>query len=111
VREATYYSYTFPEPAGLREQPLRPGEAVWAEEGRSPAGLLPYEAVRAVRESAWGAARLPGEHVPGRRLHGRLGPGRASVSLVSRPIRVGSAARGVTRGLGSRELQPMVRQR
>ena len=50
VREATYYSYTFPEPAGLREQPLRPGEAVWAEEGRSPAALLPYEAVRAAAE-------------------------------------------------------------
>ncbi len=46
VREAAYYSYTFPEPAGLREQPLRPGEAVWAEEGRNPAALLPYEAVR-----------------------------------------------------------------
>jgi hypothetical protein len=50
VREATYYSYTFPEPAGLREQPLRPGEAVWAEEGRSPAALLPYEAVRAAAD-------------------------------------------------------------
>jgi Family of unknown function (DUF5996) len=47
VREATYYSYTFPEPVGLRAEPLRPGEAVWAEEGRSPAALLPYEAVRA----------------------------------------------------------------
>ena len=46
VREATYYSYTFPEPAGLREQPL-PGEAVWAEEGRSPAALLSYGAVGA----------------------------------------------------------------
>jgi Family of unknown function (DUF5996) len=50
VREATYYSYTFPEPAGLREQPLRPGEALWAEEGRSPAALLPYEAVRAAAD-------------------------------------------------------------
>jgi Family of unknown function (DUF5996) len=50
VREATYYSYTFPEPAGLREQPLRPGEAVWAEDGRNPAALLPYEAVRAAAD-------------------------------------------------------------
>jgi hypothetical protein len=50
VREATYYSYTFPEPAGLRDQPLRPGEAVWAAEGRSPAALLPYEAVRAAAD-------------------------------------------------------------
>jgi hypothetical protein len=46
VKEATFYSYTAPEPAGLREQPLHPSEAVWAEEGRSPAALLPYEAVR-----------------------------------------------------------------
>jgi Family of unknown function (DUF5996) len=46
VREASYYSYTAPEPPELRRQPLRPSEAFWAEEGRSPAALLPYEAVR-----------------------------------------------------------------
>jgi hypothetical protein len=50
VREASYYSYTAPEPAGLRQQPLRPGEAFWADEGRSPAALLPYEAVRTAGE-------------------------------------------------------------
>jgi hypothetical protein len=50
VREATYYSYTFPEPDGLREQPLCPDEAVWAEESRSPAAMLPYEAVRAAAD-------------------------------------------------------------
>jgi Family of unknown function (DUF5996) len=47
VREATYYSYASPEPAGLRQQPLRPSEAIWADPGRNPAALLPYEAVRA----------------------------------------------------------------
>jgi Family of unknown function (DUF5996) len=47
VREATYYSYTAPEPPSLRQQPLRPSEAFWADQGRSPAALLPYEAVRA----------------------------------------------------------------
>jgi len=46
VKEATYYSYTSPEPVGLRRQPLRPDEAFWADEGRSPAAMLPYEAVR-----------------------------------------------------------------
>jgi Family of unknown function (DUF5996) len=46
VKEATYYSYTAPEPGGLRRQPLHPREAFWAEEGRNPAALLPYEAVR-----------------------------------------------------------------
>ena len=61
MREATYYSYTFPEPAGLREQPLSPGEAVWAEEGRSPAALLPYEAVRAAPTPGQRSLRIPGE--------------------------------------------------
>jgi Family of unknown function (DUF5996) len=46
VKEATYYSYTSPEPVGLRQQPLRPREAFWADEGRNPAALLPYDAVR-----------------------------------------------------------------
>jgi hypothetical protein len=45
VREPSYYSYTAPEPAGLREQRLQPEEAHWAEPP-SPLALLPYEAVR-----------------------------------------------------------------
>jgi uncharacterized protein DUF5996 len=49
VREASYYSYTAPEPANLREQPLQPEEAFWAEPP-SPLGLLPYEAVRAAAD-------------------------------------------------------------
>jgi Family of unknown function (DUF5996) len=50
VREPTYYSYTAPEPEGLRRQPLRPSEAFWADPGRSPAAMLPYEAVRSARD-------------------------------------------------------------
>jgi hypothetical protein len=42
VREAAYYSYTAPEPAGLRERTLRPDAAAWTE----TLALLPYEAVR-----------------------------------------------------------------
>ena len=42
VREPSYYSYTAPEPDGLRERPLRPDSAVWTE----TLALLPYEAVR-----------------------------------------------------------------
>jgi hypothetical protein len=42
VREPAYYSYTAPEPAGLREQPLRPDAARWTD----TLALLPYEAVR-----------------------------------------------------------------
>jgi hypothetical protein len=46
VREPAYYSYTAPEPAGLREQRLRPAGARWIEQGSSSLAVLPYEAVR-----------------------------------------------------------------
>jgi uncharacterized protein DUF5996 len=46
VREPTYYSYTAPEPANLREQPLQPEEASWAAQGSSSLASLPYDAVR-----------------------------------------------------------------
>jgi hypothetical protein len=46
-REPTYYSYTAPEPEGLRDGALHPHEASWAD---GPTGgslaLLPYETVR-----------------------------------------------------------------
>jgi hypothetical protein len=51
VREPTYYSYTAPEPAGLREQPLRPDEAAWVEQGSGSLALLRYEVVRASTDS------------------------------------------------------------
>jgi hypothetical protein len=46
VREATFYSYTLPEPVDLRLQPLRPGEAFWSELGSGSLARLPYDAVR-----------------------------------------------------------------
>jgi hypothetical protein len=46
VREPTYYSYTAPEPSGLRDRPLRPGEAHWVDQGAGSMALLPYDAVR-----------------------------------------------------------------
>jgi hypothetical protein len=49
VREPCYYSYTAPEPDGLKEQPLRPDAAHWAGEG-SALALLSYESVRAARD-------------------------------------------------------------
>jgi hypothetical protein len=50
AREAYYYSYTAPEPAGLKKKPLRPDDAHWAGEG-SPLALLPYESVRMAADS------------------------------------------------------------
>jgi Family of unknown function (DUF5996) len=46
LREPAYYSYTAPEPSGLRERPLRPDAAAWVEQGAGSMALLPYEAVR-----------------------------------------------------------------
>jgi hypothetical protein len=46
LREPTYYSYTAPEPAQLRERSLTPEAARWAEQGGGSLALLPYEAVR-----------------------------------------------------------------
>jgi hypothetical protein len=45
--DAAYYSYTAPEPAGLRDQPLSAG--AWIESGSGSLAILPYEAVRTAR--------------------------------------------------------------
>ena len=44
VGDATYYSYTAPEPEGLRNEPLSAGS--WIEYGAGSLAVLPYEAVR-----------------------------------------------------------------
>jgi hypothetical protein len=44
VGDAAFYSYTAPEPAGLRDQPLTPGE--WTDTGSGSLAILPYDAVR-----------------------------------------------------------------
>jgi hypothetical protein len=46
VRVPTYYSYTWPDPPGLVEQPLRPDQAVWVETGASHQARLGYDEVR-----------------------------------------------------------------
>jgi Family of unknown function (DUF5996) len=50
MREPTYYSYTAPEPADLRDQPLRPEQAGWIEFGAGSLAVLPYDAVRAASD-------------------------------------------------------------
>jgi hypothetical protein len=47
VGDAAYYSYTAPEPKGLRDQPLSAG--TWIEFGSGSLAVLPYEAVRTAR--------------------------------------------------------------
>jgi hypothetical protein len=48
VGDAAYYSYTAPEPDGLRDQPLPAGE--WIEFGAGSLALLRYEDVRAATD-------------------------------------------------------------
>jgi hypothetical protein len=48
VPDAAYYSYTAPEPAGLRDQPLALGS--WTASGSGSLALLPYDAVRTARD-------------------------------------------------------------
>ena len=46
VGEPAFYSYTAPEPAGLRLQPLVPPQAAWVDGPAGPLALLPYDVVR-----------------------------------------------------------------
>jgi hypothetical protein len=46
VRTPTYYSYTFPEPPGLADEPLEPEAAHWVELGSSHQARIAYEDVR-----------------------------------------------------------------
>ncbi len=48
VGDAAYYSYTAPEPPGLRDQPLPLGS--WMELGSGSLAILSYETVRAARD-------------------------------------------------------------
>lgn len=50
VPDPSYYSYTFPEPADLRRQPLQPTAASWSEQAGGSLALLPYDAVRAATD-------------------------------------------------------------
>ena len=73
--EPAFYSYTAPEPAGLADEPLRPGTATWVDRGSSHLAVLRYDDARAEAqprravldffESAYRAgARLAGWDIP-----------------------------------------------
>jgi Family of unknown function (DUF5996) len=50
LREPAFYSYTAPEPAGLRATALRPAAARWTELPTGSMAILPYEEVRAAHD-------------------------------------------------------------
>jgi hypothetical protein len=52
VGDAAYYSYTAPEPDGLRDQPLSAGE--WIASGSGSMAILPYETVRTASDPRQG---------------------------------------------------------
>lgn len=45
VRDAAFYSYTYPAPEGIDQQSLQPKNARWVEQNGSPMALLMYEDV------------------------------------------------------------------
>ena len=47
-----FYSYTAPEPAGLRDRPLAPDAAAWQASGGGSLAVLPYDAVREAPDPA-----------------------------------------------------------
>ena len=54
--EAAYYGYAYPEPPGLKDVPLGPAEASWADRNESAIGVYCYEDLR--RADDPGAALL-----------------------------------------------------
>lgn len=50
VPYASFYSYTAPEPDGLRDRPLQPDTAVWTELGAGSLARLAYEDVRTAQD-------------------------------------------------------------
>ncbi len=47
-----FYSYTAPEPDGLRDRPLAPAAAAWQDTGNGSLAVLPYDDVRAAADPA-----------------------------------------------------------
>lgn len=43
VREAAFYSYTYPSPKGLDQEPLLPASAKWVDSNGSPMAMLMYD--------------------------------------------------------------------
>ena len=71
VGDAAYYSYTAPEPDGLRDQPLSAGE--WIEFGAGSLAILRYDHGAHGARSRAGVARVPAERLRGRCPSRRLG--------------------------------------
>jgi hypothetical protein len=100
--DAAYYSYTAPEPDGLRDQPLVGGN--WIEAGSGSLALLPYETVRTAGDPrATLLAFLQSAYEAGART-GRLGDGGPAVLVV--PVARGARRAARPRGRLGRRARP-----
>jgi len=69
VPDSSYYSYTAPEPEGLRDEPLPVGD--WVDSGSGSLALLPYDLVRTARDPRGTLlAFMQGAYEAGARLAG-----------------------------------------
>lgn len=69
IEDAAYYSYTAPEPDGLRDEPLPAGD--WISAGAGSLAILPYDRVRTARDPRETLlAFLQGAYEAGARLAG-----------------------------------------
>jgi hypothetical protein len=69
IPDTSYYSYTSPEPDGLRDQPLPVGD--WVASGSGSLAILPYDLVRTARDPRETLlAFLQGAYEAGARLAG-----------------------------------------
>jgi len=50
LRAPAFYSYAYPEPEGLKSEPLRPAAASWIDQRGSTLALLMYDDLRAERD-------------------------------------------------------------
>ena len=71
IGDAAYYSYTAPEPEGLRDQPLSAG--AWVESGSGSLAILPYQAVRTASNAKTTLLAFWPERLRGRCPPRRLG--------------------------------------
>jgi hypothetical protein len=83
VGDATYYSYTSPEPERLRDQPLSVGN--WIQYGAGSLAVLPYETVRSAQDPRTTLLAFCQSRLRGRRSPCRLGHQQLRIQMVSDP--------------------------
>ncbi len=108
VDEPSYYSYTAPEPPGLRERAIEPDEAFWAEQGGGSLAIAPLRGGPDGGRPEGDAAGVPGERLPGGRRRRRLGRRRPRVVVVPEHAGAEQAAVVAPRAMSRRQRLTLV---